>query len=60
MDRRRFCVTALSAGTLSAGGLAGLWAYTPPNIRWHKELKPAYKVAVQQSKPLLILFSASW
>jgi len=59
MDRRQFCRSVLGAGTMSAAGLAA-WAYTPPAIRWHKDLKPAYRVAVQQNRPLLILFSASW
>jgi thioredoxin-like negative regulator of GroEL len=60
MDRRRFVWTALGAGALSAGGLATAWAYTPPGIRWHKDLKTAHRVAMQQNRPLLVLFSASW
>jgi thiol-disulfide isomerase/thioredoxin len=60
MDRRRFCLTALGSGTLSLGALAGVWAYSPPAIRWHKDLKSAHRVAVEQNRPMLILFSASW
>jgi len=60
MDRRRFCLTALGSGALSVGALARALAYTPPTIRWHKDLKTAHRIAVQQSRPLLILFSASW
>jgi thioredoxin-like negative regulator of GroEL len=58
MDRRQFCWTMFSAAT--AGAAASAWAYTPPKIRWHKDLRTAHGVAVQQNKPMLILFSASW
>lgn len=60
MDRRQFCLTLLAAGASTSGAAAWTWAYTPPQIRWHKDLKSAHRVAVQQNKPLLILFSASW
>jgi thioredoxin-like negative regulator of GroEL len=59
MDRRQFCWTMFSAAAAtSATALA--WGYTPPRIRWHKDLRAAHRVSVQQNKPLLILFSASW
>jgi thioredoxin-like negative regulator of GroEL len=58
MDRRQFCLSVLGAGSATSGVAA--WAYTPPKIRWHKDLRAAHRVAVRDDKPLLILFSASW
>lgn len=61
MDRRQFL---MSSGTiLGVGSLAvtSAWALpTSPKIKWHNNLKSAYKIARSQDKPLLILFSASW
>ena len=59
MDRRQFCLSVLGAG-VAASGASDAWGYTPPKIRWHKDLKAAHRVAVRDNKPLLILFSASW
>lgn len=61
MDRRRFIATVL--GTAGFGGFALRSAEalpTSPKIKWHNDLKTAYRVARSQDKPLLILFSASW
>jgi thioredoxin-like negative regulator of GroEL len=58
MDRRNFCLSV--CGVATAASATGLWAYSPPKIRWHKDLKTAHRVAVREDKPLLILFSASW
>lgn len=62
MDRRRFIATVL--GGVGAYGLAAsqqAWALpAAPKIKWHNDLKAAYKVAKTQDKPLLILFSATW
>lgn len=61
MDRRQFLLTSgalLGIGTVAT---APAWALTAnPKIKWHNNLKAAYKVARAQDKPLLILFSASW
>ena len=61
MDRRQFLLT--SGALLGVGSVvaAPAWALpTSPKIKWHNNLKSAYKVARAQDKPLLILFSASW
>ncbi len=58
MDRRRFIVSVLGAAGI--GGLAlrpALAAIASPKIKWHNDLKAAYRVARTQDKPLLIVFS---
>lgn len=66
MDRRRFCLELLGTGA-ALEGLARLAAATPPSteqtakkIQWNHSLKAAHKLAIEQDKPLLIVFGASW
>lgn len=66
MDRRRFCLELLGTGA-ALGGLARFAAAAPPltglatqKIRWNHSLKAAHKIAIEQDKPLLIVFGASW
>lgn len=66
MDRRRFCLELLGTSAVWHG-LARLGAAAPPlsepatqKIRWNHNLKAAHKLAVEQDKPLLIVFGASW
>lgn len=61
MDRRRFVTTVL--GGIGLYGLTSSTGHAlpfSPKIKWHNDLKTAYKVGKSQDKPLLILFSASW
>jgi thioredoxin-like negative regulator of GroEL len=61
MDRRQFIAAMI--GTAGIGTIAARSAFalpTTPKIKWHNNLKSAYKVARSQDKPLLILFSATW
>lgn len=61
MDRRQFLLNTgamLGVGTLVT---TSAWALpTSPKIKWHNNLRAAYKVARTNDKPLLIVFSASW
>ena len=61
MNRRQFLLSTgalLGVGTVAS---TSAWAlHTSPKIKWHNNLKSAYKVARAQDKPLLILFSATW
>ena len=66
MDRRRFCLEMLSTGA-AFGGLASFAVAAPPStgsatkpIQWNNSLKAAHKLAIEQDKPLLIVFGASW
>ncbi len=66
MDRRRFCLELLGTGA-ALEGLARFAAAAPPptgpavqKIRWNHSLKAAHKIAIEQDKPLLIVFGASW
>ncbi len=66
MNRRRFCVELIGAGVASEG-LARQAVSAPPlpglttqKIRWNYNLKTAHKLAIEQDKPLLIVFGASW
>lgn len=61
MDRRRFVATVL--GGVGLYGLSNTSAFalpTAPKIKWHNDLKSAYKIGKTRDKPLLILFSATW
>ncbi len=61
MDRRRFIATVLGGFGASSLVAPVAWALpTAPKIKWHNDLKAAYRVGKSQDKPLLILFSASW
>jgi thioredoxin-like negative regulator of GroEL len=66
MDRRRFCLKLLGT-SVAWEGLARFAAAAPPltgfgtqKIRWNHSLKAAHKLAIEQDKPLLIVFGASW
>lgn len=66
MDRRTFCHQLVGSGIL-VGSLASLAQAAPPaggaagsKIQWQKNLKTAQKLAIQQNKPLMIVFGASW
>lgn len=66
MDRRTFCHQLVGSGIL-VGSWATLAHAAPPaaggaaaKIQWQKSLKAAQKLAIQQNKPLMIVFGASW
>ena len=66
MDRRHFCLSLLSSG-VALNCSAKLAEAAPPftvpptqKIRWNYSLKAAHKIALEQDKPLLIVFGASW
>lgn len=61
MDRRTFLSTSVvGLGAFAGSPLATLAAQTAPKLQWYLDLKAAHKVAVDQQKPLLIVFGASW
>ena len=69
MDRRGFIsqvVGSTSAFALLANPLfaepphAGAGAAGDSKLKWQKNLKTAQKLAVQQDKPMMIVFGASW
>lgn len=61
MNRRQF---GAAVGTLiSAGWIPpSLWAAATPKskVTWQKSLKAAHDIAVEQDKPLLLVFGAKW
>ena len=66
MDRRHFCLGLLGSGVV-LNCSAELAEAAPPfaappiqKIRWNYSLKAAHKIAIEQDKPLLIVFGASW
>lgn len=66
MDRRQFCLELLGTG-IALGSVAHVATAAPPSasatkskIQWHHSLKAAHKLAIEQDKPLLIVFGASW
>jgi uncharacterized protein YyaL (SSP411 family) len=66
MDRRRFCLELLGVGA-ALQGLTPVTVAAPPKagtatqpIHWNHSLKAAHKIAVEEDKPLLIVFGASW
>ena len=65
MDRRTFCHQLAGSGVLM-GILANFADAGPPTpsgttkVGWQKSLKTAQKLAIQQDKPLMIVFGASW
>lgn len=66
MDRRHFCLSLLGSSiALSVSAVSAEAAppfATPPiqKIRWNYSLKAAHKISIEQDKPLLIVFGASW
>ena len=64
MDRRTFCQQLIGSG-LAVGSLAGLAEAGNPfpgttKVQWQKSLKSAQKLALQQDKPMMIVFGATW
>jgi len=67
MDRRAFCHQLIGAGVVT-----GFWlslAEAAPSVsatsgadkvHWQKSLKSAQKMALQQNKPMMIVFGANW
>jgi thiol-disulfide isomerase/thioredoxin len=67
MDRRTFCHQLFGSGIV-VGSMASLInsamlvsaATGTTKVQWQKSLKAAQKLALQQDKPMMIVFSASW
>lgn len=64
MDRRTFCQQFAAAGILVGVSdrltEAAPKPTAPSKIQWQKNLRAAQKIAIQQDKPLMIVFGASW
>lgn len=68
MDRRSFCQQIVASGIVAGSLVTQVFAETPapghastgPAVKWQKSLKTAQKLAVQQNKPIMIVFGASW
>jgi thioredoxin-related protein len=67
MNRRQFCHQLVGSGVLF-GSLTSLSDAAPPRtapvgasrLQWQRSLKAAQKLALQQDKPIMIVFGASW
>ena len=69
MDRRSFCQQIVGSG-IAVGSLlnrvhadspsAGRAATGAPAVKWQTSLKTAQKMALQQNKPIMIVFGARW
>lgn len=66
MDRRSFCQQLVGSGIICASVTQQIFAESPSapaggsKIKWQKNLKTAQKLALQQDKPIMIVFGASW
>ena len=63
MDRRSFCWGLFSTTVVFDRLLLAtppLPMLAKPTVQWNYNLKAAHKLAVEQEKPLLIVFGASW
>ena len=62
MDRRQFGEVALLSWLGFAGWTPSLSAAptAKSKVTWQKDLRAAHDVAVEQKKPLLLVFGASW
>ncbi|MBX3448960.1 MAG: thioredoxin family protein [Planctomycetaceae bacterium] len=62
MDRRRFLAASATLALTAAArpGFAGPFNQAAPKIEWQTDLKAAYRLAVRDDKPILIVFGASW
>lgn len=66
MDRRSFCRQMAGSGILCASMATPLFAELPipglggSKVKWQKSLKTAQKLALQQDKPIMVVFGASW
>ena len=67
MDRRTFCHQLLGSGVI-VGSMGKLIDAAPvvsaassgAKVPWQKSLKAAQKLALQQDKPMMVVFGASW
>ena len=67
MDRRAFCHQLIGAGVVT-GFWSSLAEAAPAvsatsgadKVHWQKSLKSALKMALQQNKPMMIVFGANW
>jgi len=69
MDRRQFCCQ-LFGSSLALTALTNLALGESPRlpfpggggakVKWQKSLKTAQKLAIQQDKPIMIVFGATW
>ncbi len=67
MDRRTFCQQLLGTG-IGVGSMLQLIDAVPiasaatgaTKVPWQKSLKAAQKLALQQDKPMMVVFGASW
>ena len=67
MDRRSFCHKLVGSGII-AGTMVSLIdaaqiasaATGATKVQWQKSLKAAQKLALQQDKPMMVVFGASW
>lgn len=62
MERRAFLHQMAGATLLTAVATAETFAEAPKGakVKWHSNLRAAQKLAVQQDKPILIVFGATW
>ena len=66
MDRRSFCQQLVGSGIICASMAQPLFAELPvlllsgSKVKWQKTLKTAQKLALQQDKPIMVVFGASW
>jgi len=67
MDRRSFCHQLVGSGIIVGSLTNLLLADSQPSggsgstkVKWQKSLKTAQKLALQQDKPIMIVFGASW
>ncbi len=67
MDRRVFFQQMLASGLIAASLTQSMGADSPhpagaisSKVKWQTSLKAAQKLALQQNKPILIVFGASW
>ena len=66
MDRRRFLHQVVGSGFVisSVAGLlperSAIAELNTSKLKWHTNLKSAQKQALQQDKPILIVFGATW
>lgn len=62
MDRRTFCVRLFGIPALLGMSRSPLLAAEPPVkvARWQTDFYKAHELALEQDKPLLVVFGASW
>lgn len=67
MDRRDFLQQMVGAGVI-VGAVSGPLRAEPPRsgaagaakVKWQNNLKSAQKLAIEQNKPIMIVFGATW